>query len=86
MVSSYLFQSEMSDVTSELKNVDKCIRANLVNDTVIELVEYKIKNGGRVPRGEVNKHLDDVKRVCPTILELCSCIDLVCLVKMMNVV
>ena len=43
-----------------------------------------------MPHGEVNKQLDDTKRVyptisCNTINMLCSCIGLVCLVNMMNV-
>ena len=67
MVSPYLFQSEMSDVTPDLNVVEKSICANLVKDIATQLIESKIKNDGRVPHGEVNQHLDDAKRVCSII-------------------
>ena len=42
MVSPYLFQSEMSNVTPELNNTDKHIRANLVQKIATQLIESKI--------------------------------------------
>ena len=43
MVSPYLFQSEMSDVTPELNNIDKSIRANPVKSIATQLIECKTK-------------------------------------------
>ena len=65
MVSPYLFQSEMSNVTPELHNVEKWRRANLVKDIATQLVEFKIKIGGRVHHGELNKRLDKMSDVAP---------------------
>ena len=42
-------------------SLDKIIRKNLVKDIAIDLVNSKIRNGGRVPHGKFNKHLDCVK-------------------------
>ena len=53
----------MSDVTPELNNTEKYIRANLVKKIVTQLIEWEIKHKGRVPCGEGNKHLDDAKFV-----------------------
>ena len=44
MVSTYLFQTEMSDVTPELNNIDKSIRANHVKGIATHLIECKTKN------------------------------------------
>lgn len=49
----------MFDITPELNNIDKSVSANLVKDITTQLIKSKLKNGGRVPHGEVNKHLDD---------------------------
>ena len=51
MFSPYIFQSEMSDITPELNNIDTSIRANLVKDITTQLVEFKIQNGIREPHG-----------------------------------
>ena len=67
MVSLYLFQSEIYNVTPERNNINKSIRVNLVKDIVTQLIESKIKNDGRVSHGEVHKHLDDAKRICSII-------------------
>ena len=61
------FQSEMSDLSPEYDDSDKVIRKSLVKDIAIYLFNSKMKNGGRTPHGELNKHLDRVKDVCPTI-------------------
>ena len=61
MVSPHLFQREMSYVTPGLNKIDKSIRVNSVKNIATQLVEFTIKNGGRVPHGEVNKHLNDEK-------------------------
>ena len=55
MVSPYLFQNEMSNVTPELNNTDKSIRANIVKNIAIQLIESKIKNKGIMPHGVVKK-------------------------------
>ena len=60
-------QSDMSNLSPKHDNVYKIIRKNLVKDIAIDLVNPKIKNGGRVPHGEFKKHLDRVKDVCHTI-------------------
>ena len=67
MVSPYLFQSEMSDVTPKLNNIDKYVRAILVKDIATQLIESKIENDGRAPHGEVDEHPDDAKCVCSSI-------------------
>ena len=61
------FQSEMSDLSPEYDDSDKVIRKSLVKDIAIYLFNSKMKNGGRTPHGELNKHLDRVKDICPTI-------------------
>ena len=87
MVSPYLFQSEMSDVTPKLNNLDKYVRAILVKDIATQLIESKIENDGRAPHGEVDEHPDDAKCACSSILiELCSCIGIVSLVRKVNVI
>ena len=50
----------MSHFTPKLKKIEKYISVNLVKDTVTQLVEFKIKNGGRVPHYEVNKYFDGI--------------------------
>ena len=67
MINPLLFQSDMIIVAPNLNKMDKVIRVNLVNNIDIQLVNSKINYGGRIPHGELNKHLDDAKRVCPTI-------------------
>ena len=67
MVNSSLFQREMSDVALKLNTMDKSIRANGVQDIAIQLANSEIKNREKVPHGELNKHLNDAKRFCPTI-------------------
>ena len=67
MVRLYLFQREMPDNTPKLNNIDKYIHANLVKDITTQLVESKMRNEGIVPHGQVEKHLDDMTRICPTI-------------------
>ena len=57
----------MSDLSPEHDNSDKIIRKNFAKDITIDLVNSKMKNEGRVPHGEFNKHLDGVKDICPTI-------------------
>ena len=57
----------MSDLSPEYNNSDRRIRKNLVNNIAIDIVNSKIKNGGRVPHGEFNKYLDRVNDICPTI-------------------
>ena len=65
MVNPYLFQSEMSDVAPKLNKMNKYIGANLGYCYTIS--QFQNVNGGRVPYGELNKHLDSAKRVCPVI-------------------
>ena len=60
-------QSEMFDLSPEHDNSDKIIRKNLVKNIATNLVNSKMKNGGRVPHGEFNKHLGRVKDICPNI-------------------
>ena len=60
-------QSNMSSLSLEDDNSEKFFRKNLVKDIAKDLVNSKMKNGGRVPHGEFNKHLDRVKDICPTI-------------------
>ena len=61
------FQSEMSHLSPEHDDSDKSIRTNLVTDIAKDLVNSKMSNGGRIPRGEFNKQLERVKDICPTI-------------------
>ena len=61
------FQSEMSNLSPEHDHSDKSIRKNLVKDIAKDLVNSKMKNGGRVPHGEFNKQLEILKGVCPSI-------------------
>ena len=60
------FQSEMSNHSPECDNSDKLIRENIVNDIAIDIVNSKMKNGKRVPRGEFNKQHESVKNACPS--------------------
>ena len=62
-----IFQSEISDLSPEHDNSDKLISKNLVKDIAIDIGNSKMKNGGRVPHGEFNKHLDRVNDICPTV-------------------
>ena len=57
----------MSNLSLEDDNSEKFFRKNLVKDIAKNLVNSKMKNGGRVPHGEVNIHLYRVKDICPTI-------------------
>ena len=57
----------MSDHSHECDNLDKLIRKNIVKDIAIDIVNSKMKNGGRVPHGEFNKQHESVKNVCPSI-------------------
>ena len=61
------FQSEMSIFSPEDDDSDKIIRKNLVKDIATDLVNSKMKNGGRVPHGELNKQLERVKVLYPSI-------------------
>ena len=61
------FQNEMSNLSPEYDYSDKSIRKNLVKDIAIDIGNSKMKNGGRVPHGEFNKHLDRVNDICPTV-------------------
>ena len=61
------FQREISDLSPKHNSPGKIIRKNLVNDIVTDLVNSKMKNGGRVPHIEFNKHFDRVKDVCSSI-------------------
>ena len=64
------FQSEMSNLSPEHDNLDKITRNNLVKDITIYIVNSKMKNRGRVPHGEFNKHLDRVNDIYPTITRI----------------
>ena len=57
----------MSDHSHECDNLDKLIRKNIVKDIAIDIVNSKMKNGGRVPHGEFNKYLERVNDICPNI-------------------
>ena len=66
------FQSEMSNLSPEHDNLDKITRKNLGKDITIDIVNSKMKNRGRVPHGEFNKHLDRVNDIYiyPTITRI----------------
>ena len=57
----------MSSLSLEDDNSEKFFRKNLVKDIAKDLVNSKMKNGGRVPHGEVNIHIYRAKDICPTI-------------------
>ena len=61
------FQSEMSNLSPEHYDSDKSIRKNLVKAVATDFVNSKMKDGGRVPHGEFNKQLENIKVVCPSI-------------------
>ena len=58
----------MSSLSLEDNNSGKLIRKNFVKDIAKDLVNSKMKNGERVPHGEVNIHLYRAKDICPTII------------------
>ena len=60
-------QSEVSNLSPDYDNSERLIRKNLIKDIATDLVNYKMKNGGRVPHGEFNKQLERVKDIYPTI-------------------
>ena len=47
--------------------MDKSFRKNIVKKIVTKMDNFKIKNGGSMSYGELNKHLAHVKHICPTI-------------------
>ena len=63
------FQSETSDLSPEHDNSDKFIRNNLIKVIVIDLVNSKLKNWGRVLHGEFNTQLERVKIYVLLLLE-----------------
>ena len=59
----------MSIFSPEDDDSDKSIRKNLVKAIATDLVNSKMKNGGRVPHGEFNKQHESVKMYVLVLLE-----------------